>query len=170
MGKQNYFFSGITDILILAILCEHDSYVYEIVKFIKEKSNGCLSISQNTVYAVTYKLVNEGKISEYSKLVGKKRTRIYYHIEDEGRAYYENLLESFHNAYFKYFKRGQGQWTITGIPYVVKKIRTGKYIKRLIAVVLILALISTVTYCIVLHEDHQITKRQEAVIAEDVIE
>ncbi len=30
--------------------------------------------------------------------------------------------------------------------------------------------ISTVTYCIVLHEDHQITKRQEAVIAEDVIE
>ena len=57
-----------------------------------------------------------------------------------------------------------------GIPYVVKKIRTGKYIKRLIAVVLILALISTVTYCIVLHEDHQITKRQEAVIAEDVIE
>ena len=87
MGKQNYFFSGITDILILAILCEQDSYVYEIVKFIKEKSNGCLSISQNTVYAVT------------SKLVGKKRTRIYYHIEDEGRAYYENLLESFHNAY-----------------------------------------------------------------------
>ena len=39
-----------------------------------------------------------------------------------------------------------------------QKIRTGKYIKRLIAVVLILALISTVTYCIVLHEDHQITK------------
>ena len=48
MGKQNYFFSGITDILILAILCEHDSYVYEIVKFIKEKSNGCLSISQQS--------------------------------------------------------------------------------------------------------------------------
>lgn len=61
-------------------------------------------------------------------------------------------------------------FSATGIPYVFKKIRTGKYIKRLIAVVLILALISTVTYCIVLHEDHQITKRQEAVIAEDVIE
>ena len=156
MGKQNYFFSGITDILILAILCEHDSYVYEIVKFIKEKSNGCLSISQNTVYAVTYKLVNEGKISEYSKLVGKKRTRIYYHIEDEGRAYYENLLESFHNAY-------------SGVESILNILKEDKG-KRLIAVVLILALISTVTYCIVLHEDLQITKRQEAVIAEDVIE
>ena len=53
----------------------------------------------------------------------------------------------------------------------VKKIRgQANTSKRLIAVVLILALISTVTYCIVLHEDHQITKRQEAVIAEDVIE
>ena len=66
MGKQNYFFSGITDILILAILCEHDSYVYEIVKFIKEKSNGCLSISQNTVYAVTYKLVKSANIQSLS--------------------------------------------------------------------------------------------------------
>ena len=72
MGKQNYFFSGITDILILAILCEHDSYVYEIVKFIKEKSNGCLSISQNTVYAVTYKLVNEGKNQRIFKACRQK--------------------------------------------------------------------------------------------------
>ena len=99
MGKQNYFFSGITDILILAILCEHDSYVYEIVKFIKEKSNGCLSISQNTVYAVTYKLVNEGKIQRIFKACRQKAHTNYYHIEDKGRAYYENLLESFHNAY-----------------------------------------------------------------------
>lgn len=155
MGKQNYFFMrnyGHTD------SC-HFVWAWQLcvwnVKILKRKTNGCLSISQNTVYAVTYKLVNERKISEYQGC-RQKRTRIYYHIEDEGRAYYENLLESFHNAlqrcreHFKYFKRGQGQWTITGIPYVVKKIRTGKYIKRLIAVVLILALISTVTYCIVL--------------------
>ena len=108
MGKQNYFFSGITDILILAILCEHDSYVYEIVKFIKEKSNGCLSISQNTVYAVTYKLVNEGKISEYSKLVGKKRTRIYYHIEDEGRAYYENSRAGGDRPLYNHFQKDSG--------------------------------------------------------------
>ena len=72
MGKQNYFFSGITDILILAILCEHDSYVYEIVKFIKEKSNGCLSISQNTVTQSPTSLLTKEKSSEYSKLVGKK--------------------------------------------------------------------------------------------------
>lgn len=57
--------------------------------------------------------------------------------------------------------------------FPVKSKQEREYIKNLsndIAVVLILALISTVTYCIVLYEDYQITKRQEAVIAEDVIE
>ena len=62
MGKQNYFFSGITDILILAILCEHDSYVYEIVKFrtpftqsptsllTKEKSANIQSLSAKSAH------------------------------------------------------------------------------------------------------------------------
>lgn len=99
MENKNYFFSGITELLILAILVDHDSYVYEIVKFIKEYSEGYLSISQNTVYAVTYKLKNEGKLSEYSKLVGKRRTRIYYHIEPNGNSYYKQLLDSFRDAY-----------------------------------------------------------------------
>lgn len=99
MENKNYFFSGITELLILAILADHDSYVYEIVKFIKEYSKGYLSISQNTVYAVTYKLKNEGKLSEYSKLVGKRRTRIYYHIEPNGNSYYKQLLDSFIDAY-----------------------------------------------------------------------
>ena len=71
MGKQNYFFSGITDILILAILCEHDSYVYEIVKFIKEKSNGCLSISQNTVTQSPTSLLTKEKSANIQSLSAK---------------------------------------------------------------------------------------------------
>ncbi len=99
MGIKNNFFSGITDLLILAILLDHDSYVYELVKYIKEYSDGFLSISQNTIYAVTYKLENERKITQYAKLVGKRRTRIYYHIESEGKEYYNQLLNSFRDTY-----------------------------------------------------------------------
>lgn len=99
MGTKNNFFSGITEILILAILNDHDSYAYEIVKYIKEFSDGYLAISQNTIYAVTYKLENEGKITQYSKLVGKRRTRIYYHLESNGRDYYAQLLNNFRDAY-----------------------------------------------------------------------
>ena len=99
MGTKNNFFSGITEILILAILNDHDSYAYEIVKYIKEFSDGCLAISQNTIYAVTYKLENEGKISQYSKLVGKRRSMVYYHLEPEGKEYYTQLLNNFGGAY-----------------------------------------------------------------------
>ena len=95
MGNKNNFFSGITELLILAIINDHDSYAYEIVKHIKEYSDNYLSIS----YAVNYKLENEGKISHYSKLVGKRRTRVYYHIEEIGKEYYQEVLNNFRNAY-----------------------------------------------------------------------
>lgn len=36
-------------------------------------------------------------ISEYSKLVGKKRTRIYYHIEPKGREHLKELQTSYTN-------------------------------------------------------------------------
>lgn len=96
MAERNYFINGITELLILSILSAHDSYVYEITKTIENSSNGLLSISQNTIYTATYKLQNEGKISEYSKLVGKRRTRIYYHIEQEGDDYLKELKENYH--------------------------------------------------------------------------
>jgi len=94
LGK-NHFSNGITDMLILSILRNHDSYMYEIVKSIKEYSGGLLDISQNTIYTAAYKLGNEGKMSEYSKLVGKRRTRVYYHLEPEGEAYLEELLDNY---------------------------------------------------------------------------
>lgn len=96
MAERNYFINGVTELLILSILSARDSYVYEITKTIENNSNGLLSISQNTIYTATYKLQSEGKISEYSKLVGKRRVRIYYHIEREGNIYLQELKENYH--------------------------------------------------------------------------
>ena len=98
MAERNYFINGITEFLILSILSSRNSYVYEITKTIEKKSNGLLSISQNTIYTATYKLHNEGKISEYSKLVGKRRTRIYYHIEEAGITYLEELKQNYYQT------------------------------------------------------------------------
>ena len=91
MATKNYFMNGITELLVLSLLRGKDRYVYEIVKAIEEMSGGLLEISQNTVYTATYKLVSEGKISEYTETVGKKRTRVYYHIEPDGIDYLEEL-------------------------------------------------------------------------------
>lgn len=98
MASKNYFINGITELLILSVLESHDSYVYEMVKSITEFSGGLLNISQNTIYTATYKLENEEKISEYSKLVGRKRTRVYYHIEPAGIEYLKELLNNYKNT------------------------------------------------------------------------
>lgn len=95
MISRNQFQNGITDLIILLLLSEKDCYVYEIVKDIQRLSEGFLSLSQNTIYTAAYKLEKEGKISEYSKTVGKKRTRIYYHIEPRGMEYLAEMRQSY---------------------------------------------------------------------------
>lgn len=96
--SRNYFINGITDLLILSLLDNHDSYMYEIVKSISDFSEGLLFISQNTIYTAAYKLERDGKISEYSKLVGKKRTRVYYHLEPDGKEYLNELRENYQST------------------------------------------------------------------------
>lgn len=98
MANKNNFITGITDLLLLGILYRNDSYVYEITKTINSQSKGLLDISQNTIYTATYKLEEAGFISEYSKRVGKKRTRVYYHIEPEGEKYYKKLFSEYQNV------------------------------------------------------------------------
>lgn len=95
MSTRNYFLTGVTEIIILKLLTVRDSYVYELCKEIQEYSDNLLTISQNTVYSATYKLLNDGYISEYSKLVGKRRTRIYYHIEDKGMTHLAQIEQDY---------------------------------------------------------------------------
>lgn len=99
MAAKNYFLSGITELLILYFLNQKDCYVYEITKAISDFSDGALVISQNTIYTAAYKLEKDNMITEYSKLVGKKRTRVYYHVEDAGRVYLNELLETFQTTF-----------------------------------------------------------------------
>ena len=95
MASRNYFFNGIAELLILSILKNNDTYIYGIKKIVDDISNGSLPLSQNTIYAAAYKLEQENKITEYSKLVGRKRTRVYYHIEAEGLIYLDDLLSNY---------------------------------------------------------------------------
>lgn len=96
MATKNYFMNGTTELLVLSLLKEKDMYVYEIVKAIEKMTDSLLEISQNTVYTATYKLVSEGKISEYTEIVGRKRTRVYYHLEPDGIDYLEELDFTYH--------------------------------------------------------------------------
>lgn len=108
MVTRNQLLNGIADLLILHLLSEKDKYGYEITQEITQLSNNLLSISQNTIYTAIYKLESEKMISEYPCLVGKKRTRVYYHLESAGRTY----LNELQNNYFK---------TIQGVQLVLNQ-------------------------------------------------
>ena len=99
MKEKNYFSGGLlTELLILSILSKRDSYAYEIRKIIQNTHNDMLAMSQNTIYIIIYKLEEENKISQYTKLVGKRRSRVYYHIEENGKEYYNQLLSNFRDT------------------------------------------------------------------------
>lgn len=95
MPSKNYFITGVTELLFLSMLLQRDCYVYDVTKTIEADSGGLLKISPNTIYTVAYKLEQEGYISEYTKQVGRKRTRVYYHIEPEGRVYLDTITRHY---------------------------------------------------------------------------
>ena len=94
--SRNYFLIGITELLILTILKHQDSYAYEITKIIQQESLELISISHATIYTAIYKL-EENYISEYSRTVGKKRVRVYYHLEQCGLEYLEQLSQNYNH-------------------------------------------------------------------------
>jgi len=96
---RNYILSGITELLVLFFLSKRDGYIYEIAQAVSTYSEGKIVLGQNTIYAVAYKLEREGKISEYTKLIGRKRTRVYYHLEEKGKSYMEEQFNVFHDVY-----------------------------------------------------------------------
>ena len=98
MAVKNIFITGNTDLLILSVLQKEDAYAYDIAKQINLLSDGFLNLSNNTVYTAIYKLGNNGYISEYTRQAGKKRTRVYYHLEEKGKQYLNELYETYRNT------------------------------------------------------------------------
>ena len=84
---------GILEMLILKALCEEDLYGYEMADIINSKSGGKINIKEGSLYGPLYRLIDKNCISENKVLVGKRRTRIYFHIEERGREYLQMLTE-----------------------------------------------------------------------------
>jgi PadR family transcriptional regulator PadR len=94
MAKSaNNFFK--MEMILLKVLDEQDCYGYQITQLIKEKSNGNITLAEGTMYPILYRLLDNGYITDEKKLVGKRLTRIYYHLEPKGRVYLNELYEEY---------------------------------------------------------------------------
>ena len=81
--------------MALYLLSKEDLYGYQICQLMEEKSEGRFTMLEGSLYLILYKLVELGHLTAYSKLVGKRRTRKYYHLEDSGREYLYEMMHEY---------------------------------------------------------------------------
>ena len=96
MKSRNSFKKGSCELLVLHILSKKgDCYGYELGQIIRNITNEYLSFPEGSMYPVLYKMIDNGYINDYKKLVGKRMTRVYYHIESSGQDRLEELTQEY---------------------------------------------------------------------------
>jgi PadR family transcriptional regulator PadR len=101
MGKRDYYRNGTIEMLVLSLLTEKDLYGYQLVQTISERSGGVITIQIGSLYPVLYRLRDDGYISETQIPIGRRKFRVYYHLEASGKALYHELFaehQSFETA------------------------------------------------------------------------
>lgn len=78
---------GSVELLLLTLLQSEDMYGYQLAQELESRSGGRYSLQESSMYPILYRMMDKGLISDKQVLVGKRRTRVYYHLEDKGREY-----------------------------------------------------------------------------------
>lgn len=92
---QNAFRRGVMSLVILALLKREDMYGYQLVQETTQASGGRIVTQEGSLYPVLYKLLEQGYISDRKVLVGKRMTRIYYHLEPAGEKRLQELIREY---------------------------------------------------------------------------
>ncbi len=90
---------GMVELLILAMLVKEDMYVYDIKQEIAKRSNGEFILRDGSMYGPMYRMAEKGLISSYQEIVGEKRFRKYYHLEELGKEYLSCCIERFYTLF-----------------------------------------------------------------------
>lgn len=92
---QNSFRRGVLSLVILGLLKNEDMYGYQLVQETERQSGGRIKTQEGSLYPVLYKLVDQGLISDRRVRVGKRMTRVYYHLEPAGEQRLKELLREY---------------------------------------------------------------------------
>ena len=94
-NAQNSFRRGVMTLVILALLKREDMYGYQLVQQTLESSGGRIATQEGSLYPVLYKLLEQGLISDRKVKVGKRMSRIYYHLEPAGEVRLQELIREY---------------------------------------------------------------------------
>lgn len=93
--SQNSFRRGVMSLVILSLLKREDMYGYQLVQETARSSGGRITTQEGSLYPVLYKLVDQGLISDRKVQVGKRMTRVYYHLEPAGEQRWRELAQEY---------------------------------------------------------------------------
>ena len=94
-SSQNSFRRGVMSLVILALLNKEDMYGYQLVQETTNLTGGRIVTQEGSLYPVLYKLLDQGLISDRKVLVGRRMTRIYYHLEPAGEVRLQELIQEY---------------------------------------------------------------------------
>lgn len=92
---QNSFRRGVMSLVLLGLLKKEDMYGYQLVQEIERLSGGRIVTQEGSLYPVLYKLQEQGLITDTRVKVGKRMTRVYYHLEPAGEVRFQELLREY---------------------------------------------------------------------------
>ena len=85
---------GSVKLSLLYIVSEKDSYGYEIIQKIEDRTGGMLKLAESNVYPALHKLESDGLIESFWKDVEQGiPPRKYYRITEKGKTHLNTLLD-----------------------------------------------------------------------------
>lgn len=97
-SSQQSFRRGVMSLVILALLKREDMYGYQLVQETANSSSGKLTTQEGSLYPVLYRLLDQGLISDRKVQVGKRMSRIYYHLEPAGEERLRELIQEYEDV------------------------------------------------------------------------
>lgn len=85
-------------LVILGLLKQEDMYGYQLVQETERRSGGRITTQEGSLYPVLYKLVDQSLITDRKVLVGKRMTRVYYHLEPAGEQRLRELIQEYEDV------------------------------------------------------------------------
>jgi PadR family transcriptional regulator PadR len=73
-------------------------YGYQLSQEFRKRSNNRFLLLEGSMYPILYRLSDSGYISFYEKKIGKRQTRVYYHLEESGTSYLKQMHDEYHET------------------------------------------------------------------------
>lgn len=83
------------EIILLKLLTEGDMCGYQLAQEIKKRTDNQLTILEGSMYTILNRLKEHDDVTFYTKVVGTKMVRVYYHLTETGKAHLAEMTEIF---------------------------------------------------------------------------